>query len=103
MIREGMVTVHPVGLPHGPQPSALAAFMDGHRPPIHNEVGIMADFANPAQISDYALGLSEPGYMASWAGYTTDPRFVHRPDRLADVRAAAERLADVRDELRPRP
>jgi homogentisate 1,2-dioxygenase len=103
VIHEGMVTVHPVGLPHGPQPSALKAFMDGHRPPIHNEVGIMADFANPAEISDYALGLSEPGYMASWDGYTTDRRFVHRPDRLADVRAAAERLADARDDLRPRP
>jgi hypothetical protein len=76
--------------------------MDGHRPPIHNEVGIMADFVNPAQISDYALGLSQPDYMTSWAGYTTDPRFVHRPDRLAEVRSLAERLADARDELRPR-
>jgi homogentisate 1,2-dioxygenase len=103
VIREGMVTVHPVGLPHGPQPSALKAFMDGHRPPMHHEVGIMADFTNPAQISDHALGLSEPGYMSSWDGYTTDPRFVHRPDRLAEVREAAERLTDARDELRPRP
>ena len=34
---------------------------------------------------------------------TTDPRFVHRPDRLAEVREAAERLAGARDELRPRP
>jgi homogentisate 1,2-dioxygenase len=102
VIREGMVTVHPVGLPHGPQPSALKAFMDGHRPPLHNEVGVMADFVNPVQISEYALGLSQPDYMASWDGYTTDPRFIHRPDRLAEVRALAERLADARDDLRPR-
>jgi len=27
---------------------------------------------------------------------------VHRPDRLAEVRALAERHADARDELRPR-
>jgi hypothetical protein len=40
--------------------------------------------------------------MASWDGYTTDSRFVHRPDRLAEVRALADRLADARDELRPR-
>ena len=65
--------------------------------------GAVADFTNPAQISDHALGLSEPGYMSSWDSYTTDPRFVHRPDRLAEVREAAERLADARDELRPRP
>jgi homogentisate 1,2-dioxygenase len=97
-----MVTVHPVGLPHGPQPSALKAFMDGRRPAMHNEVGIMADFANPAQISEYALGLSRPDYMQSWAAYTTDERFTHRPERLADVRSLAEGLADARDELRPR-
>ncbi len=41
--------------------------------------------------------------MASWDGYTSDPRFIHRPDRLADVRAAADRLAGARDEMRPRP
>jgi hypothetical protein len=40
--------------------------------------------------------------MASWDAYTTDPRFIHRPDRLAEVRALAERLADARDDLRPR-
>jgi hypothetical protein len=75
--------------------------MDGHRPTLHREVGIMADFTNPAQISEYALGLSQPEYMKSWGAYTTDPRFTHRPERLAEVRALAEGLADARDELRP--
>jgi hypothetical protein len=75
--------------------------MEGRRPPVHNEVGIMADFANPAWISEYALGLSQPDYMKSWAGYTTDPAFTHRPERLAEVRSLAERLAEARDELRP--
>jgi hypothetical protein len=32
---------------------------------------------------------------------TTDARFTHSPTRLADVRAAAERLAGARDTLRP--
>jgi hypothetical protein len=40
--------------------------------------------------------------MGSWGGYATDARFAYRDDRLAEVRAAAERLADARDELRPR-
>jgi hypothetical protein len=61
----------------------------------------MADFANPARISDFALGLSRPGYMASWSGYVTEPRFLHDPGRLAKVRGEAERLADARDTMRP--
>ena len=28
VIHEGMVTLHPVGLPHGPQPVALKGFMN---------------------------------------------------------------------------
>src|SRR3989449_9944429 len=62
----------------------------------------MADLANPTEISEFALSLSTPDYMAAWSAYTTDPRFVHRPDRLAEIRALAERPAHARDELRPR-
>ncbi|OLD75181.1 MAG: hypothetical protein AUG87_14020 [Candidatus Rokubacteria bacterium 13_1_20CM_4_70_14] len=102
VVREGMVTLHPVGLPHGPKPASLKAFLDGKNPGVHNEVGIMADLANPTEISEFALSLSTPDYMAAWSAYTTDPRFVHRPDRLAEIRALAERHAHARDELRPR-
>ncbi len=38
----GLVTVHPVGLPHGPRPRALQAFLDGQRPDVHDEVAVMA-------------------------------------------------------------
>ena len=61
----------------------------------------MADFAVPAQMSQFARGLSRADYMGSWAGYTTDPRFAYRATRLAEVRAAADRWAVARDELRP--
>jgi homogentisate 1,2-dioxygenase len=98
----GMVSVHPVGLPHGPKPPALKKFMEGGGREIHNEVAVMADFVNPTRISDFALGLSEPDYMKAWGGYTTDPKFAYSPTRLADVRAAAERAADARDTLAPR-
>jgi homogentisate 1,2-dioxygenase len=101
VIQEGMVTLHPVGLPHGPHPAALKAFMDDKRPEVWREVGIMADFANPTRVSEFALGLSRKDYMASWSGYTTDPRFTYSQTRLADVRATADRLADARDSLRP--
>ena len=101
VIREGMVTVHPVGLPHGPHPSALEAFMDGRRPEVFQEVGVMADLANPVGLSEVARRLSRPDYMKSWGAYTTAPRFAYSPTRLADVRALGERLADARDTLRP--
>lgn len=102
VLREGMISVHPVGLPHGPHPPALAAFLDGRRPEVFEEVAVMADFANPCRISDVALALAEPGYMASWEAYATDPRFAWQPMRLAEVQTQAGRLADVRDRLRPR-
>ena len=101
VVGPGMVTLHPVGLPHGPKPKALEAFMDGANPGVHKEVGIMADFANPARVSEWALGLGRPDYMGAWSGYTTNPRFAYAPGRLADARALGERLADVRDTLRP--
>jgi hypothetical protein len=79
----------------------MAALLDDKRPERFGEVGIMADFANPAKISDFALGLSQPDYMASWSGYTTEPRFLYDPGRLSKVRTEAERLADARDTMRP--
>ena len=96
----------PVGLPHGPQPAALEAFMDGPPAPMLREVGIMADFANPARISDFALGLSRPDvavrpglsradYMESW-GRLYDRSALHVP------REAPRRGARARTEGRPR-
>jgi homogentisate 1,2-dioxygenase len=99
----GMVTVHPVGLPHGPKPPALRAFLEGRRPPLHNEVAVMADFANPVRISEFALGLSQPDYMKAWSAYASDARFAYAPGRLDEIRTVAERLAGARDTLRPPP
>ncbi len=100
-VQQGMVTVHPVGLPHGPKPSSLKAFLDGHRAQVHNELAVMADFANPVSISEFALGLSRADYMQAWAAYTTETRFAHDPARLAQLRGAAEKLAGHRDAMRP--
>jgi homogentisate 1,2-dioxygenase len=97
----GMVTVHPVGLPHGPKPASLVKFMEGRAPAVHQEVGIMADFANPTRISAFALGLSRPDYMQAWAAYRSDRRFAWEATRLGEVRRLAEGLADARDDLRP--
>jgi len=104
VIQEGMVTVHPVGLPSRPA-ARRAPGVHGRAAPArrHQEVGIMADFANPAQISEYALGLSQPDYMKSW-GEVHHGSALHAPAGAAGrgCAALAERLADARDELRPR-
>ena len=101
VVEPGMVTVHPVGLPHGPKPPALEAFLDGANPGVHHEVAVMADFANPAFVSEYALGLSRPDYMAAWSAYGSTPRFAFDPGRLASVRALADGFTDARDSLAP--
>src|SRR6266550_8890126 len=95
----GMVSVHPVGLPHGPKPRAIEKWLDGKPGALHNEVAVMADFANPARVSEWALGLRRADYMDTWSGYTTEPRFTWRADRLDEIRRTAERLADARDTL----
>lgn len=96
-----MVTGHPVGLPHGPKPRALAAFLEGRRPDVHREVAVVADFAKPARISDFALGLGRADEMSAWSAYTTDPKFAYDPARLDETRAVAERLSGARDRLAP--
>ena len=101
VVQQGMVTVHPVGLPHVPKPKALESFMAGRRADVHHEVGVMADFANPTQMSEFALGISRPDYMDAWSPYVTDPKFAYDAARLDDVRAIAERLSGARDQLRP--
>ena len=56
---------------------------------------------HPTQISEFALGLSQPNYMDAWSDYTTNPKFAYDPARLDDVRTLAERLGGARDTLRP--
>jgi homogentisate 1,2-dioxygenase len=101
VVGPGMVTLHPVGLPHGPKPRALQSWLDGTAGAIHNEVAVMADFATPTRVSEWALGLRRADYMDTWGAYTTEPRFTWRADRLDEVRRTAERLGDARDTLRP--
>jgi len=101
VVGPGMVSLHPVGLPHGPKPRAIEKWLDGKAGTVHNEVAVMADFANPARVSEWALGLRRADYMETWSGYTTEPRFTWRADRLDEIRRTAERVADARDTLTP--
>jgi homogentisate 1,2-dioxygenase len=59
----GMFTLHPSGLPHGPQPGAAEATL-GHR--TTNELAVMCDTFRPLKLTTLARDLDEPSYAFSW-------------------------------------
>jgi homogentisate 1,2-dioxygenase len=67
MSRKGIdqhdITLHPSGLPHGPQPGATEASIGKERT---DELAVMVDTFNPLHITNTALELEKPGYMDSW-------------------------------------
>ncbi len=58
------ITLHPYGLPHGPQPGATEASI-GKR--ATEELAVMVDTFYPLQVTPQALELEKPEYMASWS------------------------------------
>jgi homogentisate 1,2-dioxygenase len=67
MSRKGIeqydVSLHPSGLPHGPQPGVTEASIGQART---EELAVMVDTFHPLQVAVAALELEKPGYMASW-------------------------------------
>jgi homogentisate 1,2-dioxygenase len=62
-IRPGMVTFHPQGLHHGPQPQAAAASRTKERT---DEQAVMIDTRRPLALTDAARRASVPDYFRSW-------------------------------------
>jgi homogentisate 1,2-dioxygenase len=57
------ITMHPSGLPHGPQPGATEASIGKERT---EELAVMVDTFNPLHVALTALELEKPEYMDSW-------------------------------------
>lgn len=57
------ITLHPSGLPHGPQPGATEASIGKQRT---DELAVMVDTFHPLQVAVAALELEKPAYMDSW-------------------------------------
>lgn len=57
------ITLHPSGLPHGPQPGATEASIGKEKT---EELAVMVDTFHPLQVALAALELEKPEYMASW-------------------------------------
>ncbi len=67
MSRKGIdrydITLHPFGLPHGPQPGATEASIGKTGT---EELAVMVDTFNPLHLTTDALELEKPEYQASW-------------------------------------
>jgi homogentisate 1,2-dioxygenase len=63
-ISAGMLTFHPQGIHHGPQPAAVAASVDKQRT---NEVAVMIDTRRPLELSETGRAISNPDYWKSWS------------------------------------
>jgi len=67
MSRKGInqydITLHPYGLPHGPQPGATEASIGKEKT---EELAVMVDTFYPLQLTPVALELEKSEYMTSW-------------------------------------
>ena len=57
------ITLHPSGLPHGPQPGATEASIGKQKT---DELAVMVDTFHPLQIALSALEFEKQDYMSSW-------------------------------------
>jgi len=64
-IQAGMLTYHPQGIHHGPQPGAAERAADAT---ATNEIAVMIDTRRPLKVCDDALGAELPDYWKSWGG-----------------------------------
>jgi homogentisate 1,2-dioxygenase len=60
----GSITLHPSGLPHGPQPG-LAEKSIGQR--FTQELAVMCDTFRPLRLTTLCAGLDDGRYALSWA------------------------------------
>jgi homogentisate 1,2-dioxygenase len=62
-IEVGSITVHPSGLPHGPQPGLVEKSLGKRRT---EELAVMWDTFRPLRLAPLAHELDEPSYAYSW-------------------------------------
>lgn len=62
-IEEGSITMHPLGIPHGPQPGAVEASMPHKRT---EELAMMVDTYRPLWLTSAALEIEDGDYWKSW-------------------------------------
>ncbi len=62
-IEKGMITLHPIGIPHGPHPGAAERSIGKTKT---DELAVMVDTFKPLKMTKQALGIEDPDYFKSW-------------------------------------
>jgi len=69
-IEEGSITLHPLGIPHGPQPGAVEASLGAKRT---EELAVMVDTFHPFKLTKASLEIEDPEYWKSWSKPPSPP------------------------------
>ena len=69
-IEVGSITVHPSGLPHGPQPGLVEKALGMRRT---EELAVMWDTFRPMRLTELAADLDDPAYAYSWREGSPSP------------------------------
>lgn len=62
-IKEGNITLHPGGIPHGPHPGAMERSIGQKET---EELAVMVDPFRPLMVTEEALKIQDPDYYKSW-------------------------------------
>jgi homogentisate 1,2-dioxygenase len=62
-IEEGSMTLHPSGIPHGPQPGTVEASLGAKRT---EELAVMLDTFRPLKLTKEGARLDDKNYPFSW-------------------------------------
>jgi len=62
-VEKGMITLHPIGIPHGPHPSTIEKSIGKDET---RELAVMVDTFKPLWICEDALPIEDKVYYKSW-------------------------------------
>jgi homogentisate 1,2-dioxygenase len=65
----GSITLHPYGIPHGPQPGLAEKALGAA---ATQELAVMCDTFRPLKLADLSRSLDKPDYMFSWYRDTSE-------------------------------
>lgn len=64
-VERGQITLHPIGIPHGPHPGAVEKSLGQKET---HELAVMIDTFRPLKITKQAMEIEEKDYFRSWIG-----------------------------------
>lgn len=64
-VEQGMITLHPGGIPHGPHPGTVEKSIGAKET---HELAVMVDTFRPLLMTEHAAGIEDKDYYKSWLG-----------------------------------